>query len=66
MVHVFILRLPEVISRTGLSRSSIYSAIKARTFPTHISIGVRSVGWLSTDIDAWIACRLSASRQASK
>lgn len=58
-----ILRLPEVKTRTGLSRSTIYERIKAGTFPRHISLGVRSVGWLESEIDGWIAARIEASRK---
>lgn len=52
-----ILRLPDVKQRTGLSRSSIYNAINAGVFPRHVSLGARAVGWLSNDIDEWIASR---------
>ncbi|WP_175772809.1 AlpA family phage regulatory protein [Paraburkholderia phenazinium] len=40
--------------RIGLSRSEIYRRIKAGTFPQTLSLGQRSVGWLESDIDAWI------------
>ncbi|MFZ4126139.1 MAG: AlpA family transcriptional regulator, partial [Rickettsiales bacterium] len=48
-----ILRLPDVKSRTGLSRSSIYAYIKDGKFPQHISLGERSVGWYESEVDAW-------------
>ena len=50
-----ILRLKQVGAETGLSRSSIYRAIQAGTFPSSISLGPRSVGWRRGDIDAWLA-----------
>ena len=51
-----ILRLPEVIDRTGLSRSSIYQRISDGTFPAPVVLGsgARAVGWRETDIDQWI------------
>jgi prophage regulatory protein len=49
-----ILRLPEVKMRTGLSRSSIYLYIHRGTFPKTLNIGIRSVGWLESDIQQWI------------
>jgi prophage regulatory protein len=58
-----ILRLPEVMERTGLGRSSIYLNISENTFPKQISLGERSVGWLESEINAWIAQRITASRQ---
>jgi prophage regulatory protein len=55
-------RLPEVKSETGLSRSSIYLRISAGTFPEQINLGGRAVGWLASDIQAWIKSRLADSR----
>lgn len=49
-----ILRLPTVVARTGLSRSTIYLRIKNGTFPLSVRIGSRAVGWLESDIDAWL------------
>jgi prophage regulatory protein len=59
MVQQSILRLPLVIERTGLSRSSIYAAMQNGDFPAHISLGARAVGWLSDDIDKWIQSRIT-------
>lgn len=64
MVPTTILRLPQVIDRTGLGRSSIYNAINAGTFPHRVSLGARAVGWLSTEIDDWIASRIKTSCKA--
>lgn len=58
-----ILRRKQVEARTGLSRSSIYAAIKAGTFPSAISLGDKSVGWIQHEIDGWIASRVAASRE---
>ena len=57
-----ILRLPEVRARTGLSRSTIYLKVSERSFPGPISLGARSVGWVESEIDAWIAQRIEESR----
>ncbi len=58
-----ILRRKQVEARTGLSRSSIYAAIKAGTFPAPVSLGEKSVGWLQHEIDGWISARVAASRE---
>lgn len=52
-----ILKLPEVMATTGLSRSSIYAFIKVSEFPQQINLGKRSVGWLSDEIEAWLSRR---------
>lgn len=57
-----ILRLPDVIKQTGLSRSSIYLRIANHDFPESISLGGRSVGWLQQAIDEWILEKIEASR----
>lgn len=50
-------RLPAVIERTGLGRSSIYAAIARGKFPRPIKLSARAVGFVSTEIDQWIAGR---------
>ena len=57
-----ILRLPQVKTQTGLSRSSIYQRIAEGTFPRQVNLGGRAVGWLSSSVDDWIKERLAESR----
>jgi len=59
-----ILRLAQVKQRTGISRSSIYNAIKQGTFPRQINLGPRAVGWVEKTIDSWIAQRIALSSKA--
>ncbi len=53
-------RIAAVKARTGMSRSSIYAAIKDGNFPAPVALGRRAVGWLDTDITAWIESRPKA------
>ena len=46
-----LLRLPQVIQRTGYLRSSIYEKIALGTFPTPVHLGPRAVAWISSEID---------------
>ena len=62
MAHC-ILRLPDVMARTGLSRSSIYLRMANKAFPRSISLGGRAVGWLEKDIEDWLAQKIAASRE---
>jgi len=57
-----LLRLPEVKRLTGLSKSSIYARIAEDSFPRQIPLGSRTVVWLETDIQNWIAEKVSAAR----
>jgi len=59
-----IIRLPEVMRTTGLARSTIYQKMAENSFPKPISLGVKSVGWLDTDIQHWIQERITQSSAA--
>jgi prophage regulatory protein len=45
-------RRPQIILRSGLSKSNIYNKIKDGTFPPTISLGERAVGFVSHEIDS--------------
>ncbi|MFK5915589.1 MAG: AlpA family transcriptional regulator [Woeseiaceae bacterium] len=59
-----ILRLPAVLDRTGLSRSTIYLMMSKYQFPSSISLGDRAVGWLEKDINEWIENKIAQSRKS--
>lgn len=59
-----VLRLPAVKARTGLSRSTIYACIAQGRFPKQVSLGARAVGWLESDVEAWLQARVDQSRRA--
>lgn len=61
-----IIRFPEVLSRTGLSRSTIYSLIKTGQFALPIKLGARAVGWLESDVVDFIESRISVSRKTGR
>lgn len=56
-----ILRRKDVERKVGLSRSQIYALQKLGQFPKSIPLSSRAVGWLSGEIEAWLAER-AASR----
>jgi prophage regulatory protein len=58
-----ILRRKQVESRIGLSRSTIYERIKAGTFPPPISLVAKAVGWIESEIDAWLSAQIEKSRK---
>ena len=63
MAHT-ILRLPAVKARTGLSRSTIYLRIAEGDFPKSISLGGRAVGWIESEIQAWVQQQIDAARKS--
>ena len=60
--QVRFLRLPEVLARTGLSRSTIYVRLDQGRFPRPVSLGGRAVGWIESEVDEWIRERIDESR----
>ncbi|WP_279049851.1 helix-turn-helix transcriptional regulator [Cedecea davisae] len=55
-----ILRMAEVINRSGLSRPTIYRQISKGIFPTAKKLTGkegRAVGWLESEVEAWISNR---------
>jgi prophage regulatory protein len=57
-----VLRLKEVCKVTGIGRSFIYQLQAEQQFPYSIKLGVRAVGWLEGEVQAWVEHRTRASR----
>jgi len=49
-----ILRRPEVLELTGWSKSTLYNRIESKQFIKSISLGERSIGFISYEVDAVI------------
>ena len=58
-----ILRLPVVLDRTGLSRSTVYQRVTEGRFPRPVSLGPRAVGWIETEVEEWITGQIEVSRE---
>ncbi len=52
-----IVRTQEVQQLIGLSRSTIWRLERKGDFPARLPLGTGSVGWLKSDIEAWIRSR---------
>jgi prophage regulatory protein len=57
------LRFEAVKSQTGLSRTTIHRLVKSGDFPAPKRLGIRAVGWLSSDLARWRAGRPDAREQ---
>ena len=61
-----ILRLPAVVNRTGLSRSTIYAKLDPNSpyhdaaFPKAVKLGARAVGWPESAVNDWLQTREAA------
>lgn len=55
---VRVLRIKEVVKRTGLSRSTVYVLMKTDpTFPKKVGLSARTTGVIEHQLEAWIASR---------
>ncbi|TDK23431.1 AlpA family transcriptional regulator [Luteimonas aestuarii] len=59
-----VLRIAEVVERTGLKRPTLYKRARAGTFPRPIKLGPNSTGWLESEIDAFLAAAVAQRDQA--
>lgn len=50
-----ILRMPDTLKKTGLSRSSVYQRIRENTFPQPVRLGVRTVGFVEHEVDDFLS-----------
>lgn len=52
--HKQALRLPQVLSKTGLSRSNLYRLVARGQFPKGFKLSERTVVWDEAQIDGWL------------
>ena len=62
------IRLPEVLSRTGYGRTSIYRKMEDGSFPRFVKLGgpledsnafdCRAIAWIEDEVEQWMATRI--------
>ena len=62
------IRLPEVLSRTGYGRTTIYRKMEDGSFPRSVKLGgppkdpeafdSRAVAWIEDEVEQWIESRI--------
>ena len=62
------IRLPEVLTRTGYGRTSIYRKMEDGSFPRSVKLGgpledpnafdCRAVAWIEDEVEQWIDSRI--------
>lgn len=56
-----LLRMKQLVERTNLSRATLYVLMaNDPTFPRKIKLTARSIGFLESEVDAWITSRAQA------
>ena len=61
-----LIKLPEVIKATGLSRTEIYRLEAAGKFPKKVPLSERSTAWVETEVLGWVQAKIAAREEAAK
>ena len=71
-----LIRLPEVLRRTGYGRTSIYRKMEEGSFPRSVKLGgpledsnafdCRAIAWLEDEVEQWMATRIKERDLGSK
>lgn len=57
-----LIRRNQVTQKCGMGKSQIYDLMARGQFPRPVNLTGRSVAWIESEIDQWIAGRIAASR----
>lgn len=57
-----LIRLPEVLSISGISRSEVYrlAGMEPPEFPKPIPVGARASAWVVDEVEEWVRKRIAA------
>jgi prophage regulatory protein len=61
--EVRFIKLREVLTICGKSRSSVYAAIRRGNFPAPVKLGQRSSAWIKSEVLQWAQACIDSSRQ---
>lgn len=64
--QIRIIRMGEVVHRTGLCEREIYTRISESRFPSPVAIGPRARGFVEHEVDGWIESLVAAGRADAK
>lgn len=57
-----LIRMSEIIRRTGYSKAWIYKLIAQGRFPQPVKIGSRSIAFVESEVEEWVNQRIAESR----
>jgi len=58
-----IVRMKVLLQRLGVGRATVYRWLSQdTTFPKPVPIGPNTIGWVESELDAWLQNRIRASR----
>ncbi len=59
MMATVMLKVEEVMRRTGLSHPTIYAWAAKGMFPKQVKIGLRAVAWIELEIEEWLQAKIT-------
>lgn len=62
MSSVRLLRVKGVLDKVPFSRTELYNKLARGEFPAPVKLSARSVAWVESEVDEWIARRVEMSR----
>lgn len=54
-----LIRIRQVMAKTGISKSQVYRLSKLGQFPKPIKLTTQSVAWIEQEVERWIEQRIS-------
>ena len=63
--HLRTIRRPEVLRKTGLSKTTIHNLTRAGQFPKSFLLTPRCAVWVESEIDAWLESRRAVPASAA-
>ena len=64
--EIQLIRLAVVLEITGLSKTGLYEAVKAASFPKQVKINRRSSTWVKSEVLDWVQSKIEAREEVSK
>ena len=58
-----LIRLSEVMNKTGFGKAWIYRLISQNRFPQPVKLGIRAIAFIESEIDEWIQLTIENSRK---
>ena len=55
-----LIRLPEVLSRVGVGKTTLYRLVEQGEFPAPRKLGPQIAVWSDHEVSEWVASRLAA------
>lgn len=60
-----LIRLRDVMTKTGLSRSYVYALAQKGQFPKPVKLSERSSAWIESEVQSWIDERIEQRGEAA-